>query len=86
MFYKDNTHIYILRMGGVHTESITVHSGVRQGCPLSPYLFLIIMTALFHDIHADPNLSQNLEVSLIGSSFSSLKLFDWFKLLFAIFD
>ena len=24
-----------------------------QGCPLSPYLFILIMTADFHDIHAD---------------------------------
>ena len=33
-------------------------TGIRQGCPLSRYLFLIVMTTIFYDIHI--NLGESL--------------------------
>ena len=32
------------------SEFLDLKSGIRQGCPLSPFLFVIFMTVLFEDI------------------------------------
>ena len=49
--YKDTE--FMVEIDGDRSTWHTQNTGIRQGCPLSPYLFLIVMTCLFADIHEE---------------------------------
>ena len=59
-------HIYLgakfrVVRGENHSSYKTQDSGIRQGCPLSPYLFSIVMSAVFQDIKAKLNTPRQLQ-------------------------
>ena len=46
--YTDPT-FYTVGMNGEKSQG-PPHTGIRQACPLSPYLFIIVMTVLLSDV------------------------------------
>ena len=51
--YKQPT--FKVDIDGATSKWYTQVTGVRQGCPLSPYPLLIVMTVMLHDVHSDHN-------------------------------
>ena len=44
---------FFVEMDGTKSENLKQTRGIRQGCPLSPYLFLATMTCLFEDVYTE---------------------------------
>ena len=45
-----SSRAFIVRDSGVESHPRTQQSGIAQGCPLSPYLFVIVMSVLMQDV------------------------------------
>lgn len=60
-----------MEIDGTQSKWEEQQTGIRQGCPLSPYLFLVVTTVMFEDIHYD--LDRNLAVQRVpGTSYDEV--------------
>ena len=48
--------LFNVEMEGYESTWVQQETGIRQGCPLSPYLFIVLMTCLFNDIRKNVKL------------------------------
>ena len=69
--YKKPT--FMIEIDGQQSGWKQQQTGIRQGCPLSPYLFLIVMTVMFHDIHNDTQHQKDMGTDrILGAVFDEV--------------
>ena len=60
---------------GESSDWMTQETGIGQGCPLSPYLFIVVVTAMFE--HIQEEISQDLaKYRVPGASFDEVMYAD----------
>ena len=67
---------FTVRDNGLTSEQAAQDTGIRQGCPLSPYLIIIFMTVLLHDTMQDTSteFGHNLYTYSANDPLSDLEL------------
>ena len=66
LYNDDAPPIRTVRVNGVRSRSFPIHSGVPQGCPISPLIFLLVTEALTRAILDEP--SSRLRGIQVGDS------------------
>jgi len=65
--------LFNVKFEGQTSETMRQETGIRQGCPLSPYLFTIVMSVLFWDVKKERELSRKLRENRVpGASFDEV--------------
>ena len=81
LFYKDAQSCIV--NNGHMSEFFKIERGVRQGCPLSPYLFILIIEILYKSVQEDNNIKGitmfNREIKIL--LLQTMQLLCWMDLI-----